>query len=611
MAEKIFQDSKSIERTDDTLQVLNLSTKEVLLRLFHEYVWPRKKLLLWSGLAMLVSGATTSALPFLMQQAADEVFVSHNTTVMVVLPLLVILLVGMKSGSEYLSSVGQAYIGNRIVADMRVEMFSKLATADLAWIQRTHSGRFVASFMNDVGAIREAAGMTVVAIGQNLVKVILLTGAMFYMDWRLSLIAIITMPLAVRMMGRKRQKMFTAATKMFQETGDLGHLITQTLSGIRVVKAYDREVKETARAKETIDRTAEFIMRSVRARASSGPLAEFLTGIGFALAILYAGYQGVQGNLTTGHFMGFVTAAMLMYPPLKGLAALQTVLQLGVAAANRVFGILDVDASIKEKPGAKPLNISGGDIRFDDVDFHYRDGEPVLEGFNLHVPAGKRVALVGPSGVGKSTVINLLLRFYDPQSGSITIDGQKVADATIASVRQAAALVTQEPVLFDDTIRGNITYGSEDATDEAVEEAARAAVAHEFIMSFPHGYNTQVGESGSTLSGGQRQRVAFARAMLRGSPILLLDEPTSSLDSESEAKLQVALDELLKGRTVIMIAHRLSTVQKADVIHVMDHGRIVESGTHKELIARNGAYARLHRSQFDAIDEEPQLIAGE
>ena len=602
MASNVFSDSGSIDRGDDSLHATNLSTWEVVGRLSRDHLLPRRKLLIGCFAAMLVSAATTGPLPLLMQQAADEVFLGKNETMLYVLPILVIVIILIKAVSEYFATVGQAYVGNSIVADLRVEMFERLTQADLGWLQRTHSGRFVSSFMNDVLAIREAASMTIVALGQNILKVLLLMGSMVYLDWRLSIFAMIAIPFSLRILGRQRRRVHASATKTFQETGDLGILVSQTLTGIRVVKAYDREGHETERARRVIDRTLEFIMRSVRMKASSGPVVEALTGVGFALAIFYGGYQGIHGDLTPGQFMGFVTAAMLMYQPMKTIASLQTTLQEGVAAANRVFGIIDLDSKVAEKPGAGPLKVPAGEITFDDVSFSYRDGEPVLRDFQLTVPAGKRIALVGPSGAGKSTVLNLLLRFYDPVSGAVKIDGQDIADCTISSVRLASALVTQEPVLFDDTIRANIMYGSEGASEEQVVAAARAAVAHDFIMKFPKGYDTPVGEAGGLLSGGQRQRIAFARAMLRDAPILLLDEPTSSLDTEAEALIQEALDVLLKGRTVIMIAHRLSTVKKADVIHVMDAGGIVESGTHDELLARGGNYARLHRTQFGGGD---------
>jgi subfamily B ATP-binding cassette protein MsbA len=364
------------------------------------------------------------------------------------------------------------------------------------------------------------------------------------------------------------------------------------------VRAYRQEPREEARAAITINRALEFTMRGTRARALSSPSIELLTGLGFALAIYFAGTKGVRGDLTLGHFMGFMTAALLIYGPLKSAATLQTQLQEGVAAASRVFGIVDRETQLVEAPDAKPLALTRGQIEFDNVSFAYEPDNPVLKGVSLTVPSGRTVALVGPSGSGKSTLVNLCLRFFDPEKGKVVIDGQDIARVTVASLRDAIALVTQDPVLFDDTIRANIAYGTKPEDEAQVIAAAKAAAAHDFIMALPKGYDTRVGEAGSLLSGGERQRIAIARAVYKDAPILLLDEPTSSLDSEAEAKVQAALESLMRGRTVLMIAHRLSTVKKADLICVLDQGRIVEIGRHEELVAKGGLYTRLHRTQF-------------
>jgi subfamily B ATP-binding cassette protein MsbA len=320
--------------------------------------------------------------------------------------------------------------------------------------------------------------------------------------------------------------------------------------------------------------------------------------LGFALAIYFAGTKGVRGDLTLGHFMGFMTSALLLYAPLKSAATLQTQLQEGVAAASRVFGIVDLQTHLNESPDAKPLELTRGELAFDNVSFAYEPENPVLKGVSFAVPSGRTVALVGPSGSGKTTVVNLALRFFDPQRGKVAIDGQDIAHLTIASLRDAIALVTQDPVLFDDTIRANIAYGAKPLDEAKVIAAAKAAAAHDFIIGLPKGYDTRVGEAGGLLSGGERQRIAIARAIYKDAPILLLDEPTSSLDSEAEAKVQKALEELMRGRTVLTIAHRLSTVKKADLICVLDQGRIVETGRHDELVAKGGLYARLHRTQL-------------
>lgn len=575
-----------------------MGTKDIIRRILHDHLLPRYKLVALSLTSMVIVAATTGAIPFIIQLATDEVFDKHNQTYLFALPIAIILISLVKVFAEYISRVTEAYIGHRVVADIRIQMFRKLTNADLGWLQHTHSGRFVSSFLNDANIIRDAAGQTLVAIGKNVLMVLILTATMFWMDWRLSLLALIFTPFGLYIMTKQRRRMRDSTEKTMQEIGDLGSIIAQTLSGIRIVKAYGQEQREIDRAAKTVNRTVEFVMHGVRAQAQSSPMAEFLTGAGLAAAIFYAGYQGMQGALTTGHFVGFATAAMLTYQPLRALAALNTTLQQGVSAANRVFSIIDQDVSIREQPNAKPLKVTKGEISFENVNFSYSDGTEVLKDFNLTLPPGATVALVGPSGSGKSTTLNLLLRFFDPQSGKISIDGQDISNVSVSSLREACALVTQEPFLFDDTITENISYGMTDVDQKAVKKAAKAAAAHDFISEFPDQYDSRVGESGSKLSGGERQRVAFARAMLKDAPILLLDEPTSSLDGEAEAKVQKALNRMVKGRTVLMIAHRLSTVRNADLICVMDNGKIAEVGKHSDLLAKDGLYAKFHNMQF-------------
>jgi subfamily B ATP-binding cassette protein MsbA len=448
--------------------------------------------------------------------------------------------------------------------------------------------------------------------------VVILIGAMFYMDPRFATLILIFMPFAVILLSRQRRKMRTSTSKSLQETGDLAALVTQTLRGMRVVRAYQQEGREEQRAASTINRALEFTMRGMRARALSSPLMELLVGLGFALAIFLAGTQGARGDLTLGHFMGFMTAALLIYSPLKSVATLQTQIQEGVAAASRVLGIIDLEVSLAEIPDAKPLKLDKGEIEFRNVTFAYDPKNVVLKGVSLTVPPGKTLALVGPSGSGKSTLVNLALRFFDPQKGEVLIDGQDIKNVTVDSLRESIALVTQDPVLFDDTIRANIAYGSKPVVEEEVIAAAKAAAAHDFITGLPDGYDTRVGEAGGRLSGGERQRIAIARAIYKDAPILLLDEPTSSLDSESEAKVQAALEDLMKDRSVLTIAHRLSTVRKADLICVLDQGGIVEIGRHDELVAKGGLYTRLHRTQFGiagghaaAGADESATVAGE
>ena len=597
MKDQLFRDVSTITRSADELQA-EYSTGVIVLRIWREHLRPRISLLLLASFAMILTAATTGAIPFLIQKTADDVFVAKNQQMVYWISGAIVLVTVIKAIAEYVGDVTVAYLGNRFIADLRIQMFGKLARADLSFIQTVHSGRLLSGFLNDATLIRATASRSMVTLGENYLKVVILVATMFYMDARFSVLILIFMPVAWFMLSRQRRKMRKSTSKSLQETGDLSALITQTLRGMRVVRAYQQEDREESRAASAINRALEFTMRGTRARALSSPSIELLTGCGFALAIYFAGTKGVRGDLTLGHFMGFMTAALLIYTPLKSAATLQTQLQEGMAAASRVFGIIDLDVRLVEAPDAKPLKLERGEIEFSGVSFAYQKENPVLRGVSLAVPPGRTVALVGPSGSGKSTLVNLALRFFDPDRGKVVIDGQDIAKVTIESLRESIALVTQDPVLFDDTIRTNIAYGVKPVDEPQVVAAAKAAAAHDFIMALPKGYDTRVGEAGGLLSGGERQRIAIARAIYKDAPILLLDEPTSSLDSEAEAKVQSALEELMRGRTVLMIAHRLSTVKKADLICVLDQGRIVEVGRHDELVAKGGLYTRLHRTQF-------------
>jgi subfamily B ATP-binding cassette protein MsbA len=421
---------------------------------------------------------------------------------------------------------------------------------------------------------------------------------MFIQDWQLALIVVLIFPLvgvAIRKLGKRMRK---ASTATQEETGRLASQLSETLDGVRLVKAYGMEDGETERIRARIERRLKEIMRGIRTRSAATPLTEALGGVAVAMAIFYGGWRAQQGVLSLGEFMSFLAALLMAYQPLKGLASLNTALQEGLAAAQRIFAILDVAPSISEKPDATALVVQQGAITYTDVHFSYDGETAALHGIDIAVAPGSTVALVGPSGSGKTTLMNLLPRFYDPDSGRVQIDGQDLQDVTIASLRAATALVSQDITLFDDTVAANIAYGRSGASEAEITAAARAAAAHDFITALPQGYDAMVGENGVRLSGGQRQRIAIARAMLKDAPILLLDEATSALDSEAEREVQTALDALKAGRTTLVIAHRLSTVMAADRIYVLDGGKVVESGDHGTLLAQGGTYARLYRLQF-------------
>lgn len=597
--EKLFSDNKLADRDNDILSE-DYTTKDVAKRIWEEHLRPRIKLVLLSSFAMIISAGTTGAVPLLIQRATDDIFVNKDASMIFFICAAVIIVTTLKSFSAFISSVTVGYLGEKFVADMRIKMFDGLTKADLSWIEGIHSGKFLAGFLNDATLIRNTASRTLVALVENSLKVVALTAVMIWIDWKMAIMIMIALPVGVYLLSRQRKKMHSSTKKGLVETSELSTLISQTLRSLRIVRAYGQESKELNRAQSVINRAMEYTMRGMRARAISSPAVELLTGLGFALVIYYAGTNGINGDVSYGDFTAFMASAMLIYQPLKSLATLQTAIQEGVAAASRVYGIIDREVSLKEKPNAKSLDLTAGEITFENVSFSYEDDAPLFEEFSLKVPSGKTVALVGPSGSGKSTILNLVLRFYDPTKGTIKIDGQDISELTLKSLRNATALVTQDPLLFDDTIANNIAYGMEKANQQEIEEAAKAAAAHNFIKNFPKGYENTIGEAGNNLSGGEKQRIAIARAILKDAPILLLDEPTSALDSKSEATFQEALNGLMKGRTVLMIAHRLTTVKQADLICVLAGGKMVEMGTYDELLQKGGLFSELHSTQFGA-----------
>lgn len=589
-----------------------MTTLEAVGRIFSGYLKPHGLVITVAILANVLVAATTGVLPYLIEQTVELIFVQKRQDMLLLIPAAAFAIQLVRALATYGSNISMAFVGQRMVSTIQVQLFSRLMGADLAWIQQTHSGRFISTFMTDVIRLRDATSQSIINLTRHLLTLVVLIGYMYYLDWLMALLATGVIPFAAVMMRRLGRKTRKATDKGLQETGSLSSLISEALSGIRVVKAYGQESHEIDRASVTINKVLEHTMGSIRAKSAASPITEALTGVGIAAVILYAGTQALNDAMTAGSFFGFMAAVMLAYQPLKAVANQQTLLQEGVAAASRLFPLLDVKARIFDQPDAKPLHVANGEIQLDHVTFRYDDGTKALDDVTIHVPAGKTVALVGPSGAGKSTILNLVPRFYDVSDGSVSIDGQDLRSVTLDSLRDASALVTQEPFLFDDTVRANIAYGKPAATDEEIETAARNAAAHGFISALPHGYDTHVGEAGLKLSGGQRQRIAIARAMLKNAPILLLDEATSSLDTASELQVQNALQTLMQGRTTLVIAHRLSTIMHADDIYVIDGGKVIERGRHDELIARGGLYAELSRSQFNQSTGTPaDVLAGE
>jgi ATP-binding cassette, subfamily B, bacterial MsbA len=587
----------------------DLSTWLLLRRLMREHVvqhWPR---LLAALGCMAVVAATTAGNAWLMQPMLDRVFMAHDETLLYVIPLAVIGLALAKAFATYGQAVLMVTVGQRIVADIQIGLFARMMRADLAFFHDNPTGSLISRFIYDANMLRTTATTILAGLSKEMFTAVGLIALMFYQDWVLALISVAAFPLMVRPLARLGRRMRRVSTNTQVEVGTLTTLLDQVFQGVRHVKAYGMEAYEQKRAVAVIERLYKLVQRVNRVRSLPSPLMEALGGFAVAGVILYGGHQVVIGARTPGTFFSFVTALLLAYQPLKMLVSLNVGMQEGLAAAARIFAVLDLEPKIRDRPGAKPLAITGGEIRFAGVSFDYPNGTRALDNVDLIVPAGKTVALVGASGAGKSTILNLIPRFFDTGSGSIAIDGTDIRVATLASLRGAIALVSQEVSLFDDTIRANIGYGRIGADEAEIFAAATHAAADEFIRDLPFGYDTEVGEHGIKLSGGQRQRIAVARAMLKNAPILLLDEATSALDTESERQVQTALSELMQGRTTLVIAHRLSTVINADLIYVVDQGRIAERGTHAELLHKGGAYARLYALQFADQDRLADLSA--
>lgn len=556
------------------------------------------KLAISLALTIVTAGAT-GLVAFLFKYVVDDILIEKNVLMLKLIPLAAILIYLVKGLSDYFSYFFMADVGQRVIMNVRDKLYGHIQTLSMPYFIRTPTGVLISRITNDVNMIQSSVTNAVTEFIRESLKLIGLVVVVFYRSTELALIAMIVFPLVIYPISQFGKRLKRYSTKSMKVMGDVMSILDEGISGIRIVKAYNMEEYEKERFSIENRRYYRNWMKRIAVRAVSSPLMELIAGLSGAFILWYGGMKVVAGTLSAGEFASFLLAMGMLYSPIRKLNTVNIEIQEGIAAAKRIFMVLDTVPEIGNKPDAADLGVVDGEFEFSDVSFSYTGEEYALTGVSFKAEKGRRIALVGESGSGKTTIANLLPRLFEVTSGLIVVGGKDIRDVTMQSLRKNIAMVTQEMVLFNDTIEANIAYGTENASLESVIEAARSAHAHDFIMQMPQGYKTIVGESGVRLSGGQRQRICIARAIIKNAPILILDEATSSLDTESEREVQAALERLMKGRTTLIIAHRLSTIIGADRIIVLSKGKIVEQGTHQELIEKNGYYARLYTIQFD------------
>ncbi len=554
-----------------------------------------------SGLVAGFSGAYA----WLVKPVLDEIFINKNETLLFALPLALFAVSVLKSAFSYGQNYLMNYVGNQVITDIRQELFGKLIRLPVKYHDANTSGRLVSRVVNDVTLMANAIAGVLKDVFQQGLTFVAMLGVIFYQNWRLGGLSVIVIPLAVFTMIRMGKRLRALAASGQERMGDMASTLQETLSGIRMVKAYGREEAEAERFRESNKAFLNTTMKAIQVSSLGSSHMEVIGVVGVAAIVWYGGSLVIHGEMTPGAFFSFLTAMFMAFTPIRRLSGSNNTIQQALAAAERVFGVIDLETEQQADRGQVVMPPIRQSVTYEDVTFLY-DGQtvPALVDIDLTIRAGEMVAVVGSSGSGKTTLANLLPRFYDPTAGRLLIDGIDIQSFTLASLRAQIGIVSQEVILFDDTVLNNIAFGKQHASEAAIVQAARLAYAHEFVERLPQGYRTMVGEKGVKLSGGERQRLAIARAILRDPPLLILDEATSALDTESERVVQLALSNLMEHRTTLVIAHRLSTIQRADRIVVMDRGAIVETGTHDELLIRGGHYKRLHAMQFQDVPNE-------
>ncbi len=573
--------------------------KNILKRLYREYIKLHfKRILLCLILSILVAG-TTSATAWLLDPAVRKIFIDKDQTLAWLIPVVIIVTFAAKGLSLYFARLNILKVGQRIAGELQKKVAKSILFSDIQTLDSRHSGKYISNILYDSGQVQHLVSVGVLNLMKDTFSVIFLVGVMFYQNWKLAVFAIFMIPLAGGLAKNLGKKVGKATAQAGEISGNLTSFLTDIFRGSKMIRIYQKEGIEDDNAKSVISALVNKNIRIASIMIRATPIMETLTGFMIAGFIFYSGKLINSGEIQINNFFSFLAAMMLAYQPIRSLATLNMVAYQGSAAAKRIFSVIDKPIKIKNEIHLPNLQTKNNEIIFKNISFKYETTkEKAINNINLNMSGGKVTALVGHSGAGKSTVVNLIPRFYDPQEGSILIDGQEIKKVNLNSLREKISLVSQDVILFDASVKDNISYADSNATQEDIEKACKFAAADEFIEKLPNGYETMVGENGVKLSGGQKQRVSIARAMLKKSPIILLDEATSSLDTESESKVQNAINNLIKDKTTVVIAHRLSTIHNADKIFVMKEGKVLNSGNHKELIEKCEEYKSLYQKQL-------------
>jgi len=575
--------------------------KKILLRLFNSYVKKHFYKLIISLFLSLVVAGSTGAIAWLLDPAVKKIFIDQDTTMMLLIPIAIALSFTIKGASLYTARIILIKISNNVVKTMQTQLASCILKSDINTIESKHSGKYLAHFFYDVGQVSQLVGSGVLNLMKDSLTLIVLVGLMFYQNWNLALFALIMMPLAVivaKSLGKRIKKAVAESSRI---EGGLTSYLSEVIKGTRMIKIYQQENFEFDRSTKKIDERTNIQIKIGNILIRATPIMEILTGIMIGGFVYYSGFMIANGQMQINNFFSFLTAMMLAYQPIRSLATINMLFNQGAVGADRVFNVLDAEPSIREISSASNLNIKKGNIKFEEVNFSYANTKKeAIKNINISIEGSTTVALVGHSGAGKSTIVNLLPRFYDPQKGAVYIDEQNISSVTLSSLRKNISMVSQDIVLFDDTVRANVAYANMSASEKQIKEACDLAAAGEFIENLPQKFETIIGENGVRLSGGEKQRISIARAFLKNSPIILLDEATSSLDAESEEKVQNAIMNLTKNRTTLVIAHRLSTIIRADKIILVNRGEIADFGTHNELLKSSMIYKNLYSKQLSA-----------